>query len=203
MNPPKAPEELIRKLLAVAGLPTPQEPVALLGVRAYRRDTMGVPGRNDVGTYDDAIFLVAPGFFRAENANTDPSRIGWNAAIGKEFAMLCPGTWYFIRGAHKGRVPALRQADEDQADEAGIPNHGKFKVWRAKTMDAVINGTARVDEGNFNINIHSGGSATTSSWGCQTIPPDRFNSFMSEVWHHMIKHDQKRIAYHLIDGPIQ
>lgn len=202
MNPPKAPESLIRSLLQGAGLLTEKEPVAALGVRGYRRDTMGKPGENDVNIYDDALFLCAPGVFMAANGNTDPSRIGWNASIGKEFAMLCPGTWYFVRGAHKQRVPALRQADEDQADVCGIPNHGHFTVWRAKDMEQVRAGTARKETGYFAINIHRGGDTTTSSWGCQTIPPAEFDPFMSKVWQEMIKHGQKRIAYHLMEGPI-
>ena len=202
MNKPQASESLVKQYLTDVGLLTASEPCAALGVRGYRRDTMGKPGVNDVGMYDDAIFFIAPGVFKAVNANTDPSRIGWNASIGKEFAMLCPGVWYFIRGAHKGRTPALRQADEDQADDYKIPNHGKFKVWRAKSMDAVLDGTARVDEGNVNINIHRGGDVTTSSWGCQTIPPAEFDDFMLTVWEHTKKHDQDRIPYRLINGPI-
>jgi lysozyme len=202
MSKPQAPETLIKQYLTEAGLLTASEPCALLGVRGYYRDSKGVEGRNDVGIYDDAMFFIAPGVFLAVNANTDPSRLGWNAGVGKEFAMLMPGTWYFIRGAHKGKVPALRQADEDQADDVKIPNHGHFKVWRAKGMEAVLAGTARVDDNYHAINIHRGGENTTSSWGCQTIPPEQFEGFMLSVWEHTKKHSQERIPYRLIDGPI-
>lgn len=202
MNQPKAPEALVRSILDTFNVLSEDEPCALLGVRSYYRDTMGEQGANDVGIYDDAMFFVAPGIFLAVNANTDPSRLGWNAAIGKAFAMLLPGLWYFIRGAHKGKVPALRQADEDQADEVKIPDNGHFKVWRGKSADDIITKTARVDEGYHAINIHSGGESTTSSWGCQTIPPSQFNSFMESVWQHTKKHCMKRIPYLLVDGPI-
>ena len=202
MSKPQAPETLIKQYLTDAGLLTASEPCALLGVRGYYRDSKGAEGQNDVGIYDDAMFFIAPGVFLAVNANTDPSRLGWNASIGKEFAMLLPGTWYFIRGAHKGKVPALRQADEDQADDANIPNHGHFKVWRASGMDAVLKGTARIDDNYHAINIHRGGENTTSSWGCQTIPPALFDEFMDQVWEHTRKHSQERIPYRLIDGPI-
>jgi lysozyme len=202
MSTPKAPEKLIRDILTQESLLTVVEPCAILGVRGYYQDTMGVAGRNDVGQYDDAMFFVGPGIFLAANANTDPSRLGWNEAVGKPFAMLLPGLWYFIRGAHKGKVPALRQADEDQADDVKIPNHGHFKVWRGKSMDDILTKTAKVDEGYHAINIHRGGENTTSSWGCQTVPPDQFDNFMEQVWEHTKKHSMERIPYLLIDGPV-
>ena len=202
MSRPQAKESLVRLLLAEAGLLTASEPCALLGVRGYYRDTMGVQGQNDVGVYDDAIFFCAPGVFMAVNANTDPSKLGWNGAIGKEFAMLCAGLWYFVRGAHKGKVPALRQPDEEQARDEGFPNHGHFKVMRARDMAEVLAGTARVDEGYHAINIHRGGEDTTSSWGCQTIRPEQFDDFMQTVWEHTRKHSQERIPYLLCEGPI-
>jgi len=202
MTKPKAPESLVKQYLTEAGLLTASEPCAILGVRGYRRDSMGKPGQNDAGIYDDALFFIAPGVFRAVNGNTDPSRIGWNASIGKQFAMLVPGTWYFIRGAHKGRTPALRQATEEQAADAKIPDNGHFTVWRANNMDEVIQKRAKTDHNYFAINIHSGGDETTSSWGCQTIPQDEFQSFMLDVWEHTKKHGQERIPYRLIDGPI-
>ena len=202
MSTPKAPESLVKEYLTAAGLLTASEPCALLAVRGYYRDSMGEQGANDVGIYDDAMFFIAPGIFLAANANTDPSRLGWNATIGKSFAMLLPGLWYFIRGAHKGKVPALRQADEDQADDVKIPNHGHFKVWRGKSMFDVEKKTAPVDSGYHAINIHRGGEVTTSSWGCQTIPPSQFDDFMNQVWEHTKKHSMERIPYLLIDGPI-
>lgn len=202
MNKPQAPETLIKHYLTEAGLLTASEPCAILGVRGYRRDTMGKPGQNDAGIYDDALFFVAPGVFRAANGNTDPSRIGWNASIGKQFAMLVPGTWYFIRGSHKGRTPALRQATEEQAADVKIPDHGHFTVWRANSMDEVIQKRAKTEHNYFAINIHRGGDETTSSWGCQTIPPAEFDPFMLDVWEHTKKHGQDRIPYRLIDGPI-
>ena len=202
MSKPQATEAIVRDYLAKAGLPTADEPCALLGVRGYYRDSKGVEGRNDVGIYDDAMFFVAPNIFLAVNANTDPSRLGWNAGVGKPFAMLTPGTWYFIRGAHKGRTPALRQADEDQADDVKIPDNGHFRVWRAKGMDDVLSGNARSEDGYYAINIHRGGENTTSSWGCQTIPPADFDNFMQTVWEQTRKYSQERIPYRLINGPI-
>lgn len=200
---PKAPEALVRSILQSShGIPTGDEPVAILAVRGYYRDTMGKPGVNDVGSFDDAMFLVGPGIFKAVNANTDPSKLGWNPGVGKPFAMLVPGLWYFRRGPHKGSVPALRQCTDEEAKDLGIPNDGEFKVWRADSALDVINGTARVDEGYHAINVHRGGQATTSSWGCQTIPPAQYEDFMLSVWEASKKANQRRIPYLLIDGPI-
>lgn len=82
----------------------------MLGVRAYYRDTMGVDKANDVGIYDDAIFLVSHLPMLACNANTDPSRLGWNAGVDKPFAVLQPGLWYFRRGPHKAHPARFASA---------------------------------------------------------------------------------------------
>ncbi|MBL0317209.1 MAG: hypothetical protein IPP69_16150 [Flavobacteriales bacterium] len=45
-------------------------------------------------------------------------------------------------------------------------------------MKIIRDGETRVQEGsNFGINIHRGGRTTTSSEGCQTIPPDQWTGF--------------------------
>ena len=196
---PKASESLVRSILAKHAIPTGNEPVAMLGVRAYYRDTIGEKGKNEFGSYDDAIFLVSNGVFESAQANTDPSRLGWNPGVGKPYAMLMPGLWYFRRGPHKGRVPALRQCTDEEASELGIPNDGEFEVLRCFGENDPRNYKER---GYFAINIHRGGVGTTSSWGCQTIPPDDFDNFMTLIWEESKKHKQPRIPYLLIDGPI-
>ena len=200
MKIPQLSEKRVRELLSDE---LQKWRVAILAVRGYYLNTMGKPGQNDVGQFDDAWFLVGPdGLFMAVQANCDPSKVGWNAAIGKPFAMLCPGTWQFIRGPHKGKTPALRQATDDEADFYGIPNNGHFKVWRAKSMDEVLKGKAKVEEGYYAINVHSGNQTTTSSWGCQTAPADRYPKFMNAVWSASKKARQDVIPYKLIDGPV-
>lgn len=196
---PQLPEAKVREILKDE---LEKWPCAILAVRGYYRDSMGVPGVNDVGINDDAFFLCGPNTFLPVAANTDPSKIGWNEALGKPFAMLQPGTHLFIRGPHKGRVPALRQPTEDQAEGYGIPNFGHFKVWRARSMDDIRNGTAMSDEGYFAINIHSGGVNTTSSWGCPTIPPKYFYQWMDTVWEVTKRMDQDVIPVKLVVGPL-
>jgi lysozyme len=196
---PKVSEKVVRQLLADIALPTKDEPIALLGVRGYRRDSMGVPGQNDVGIYDDAIFLVGPNLFLSANANTDPSKLGWNSGVGKPFAMLQNGLWYFRRGPHKGKTPALRQATDEEAASLKIPHEGEFLVERCFGKNDSRN---YKEWGYFAINIHAGGEKSTSSWGCQTIPPDEFLHFMDAVWKTSINAKQNRIPYFLINGPI-
>lgn len=191
-----ASETVVRGILDAAGVP---EQARIMAVRGYRRDTMGVPGVNDVGIYDDAMFLCAPGVFAAVNANTDPSRLGWNPGVGKPYAMLLPGLWYFRRGPHKGQRPALRQCTDEEAAENGIPNDGEFRVMRCWGADDPRN---YIEEGYFAINVHRGGETSTSSWGCQTIPPDDFDEFMLKIWETSLKAGQQRIPYLLVDGPI-
>ncbi len=152
-------------------------PVALLGVRGYFRDTMGVKGKNDVGIYDDAIFVLCPNGVISFNANTDPSRLGMNAKIGKPMAMLAPGTWTYMPGMHKGQYLALVQARP-------------VTVLRGDTEDT----------GWFGINIHKGGYNTTSSEGCQTIYPDQWDSFISLVQAQMARVERKTISYLLMEA---
>ena len=47
------------------------EPVYILAIRGYYKN-IGKPAENDLGIYDDAMFLIGPDLFLAVNANTDP-----------------------------------------------------------------------------------------------------------------------------------
>lgn len=177
--------------------------VMILAIRGYYQDTKGVPGQNDAGIYDDAFFLVSKKDFAAVRGNTDPSRVGWNAAIDKPFAMLVPGIWWFVRGEHKGYRPALRQPDEEQAKTFGAPDKGHFRVFRAKKMEDVFNNTARTEAGYFAINLHKGGDSetSTSSWGCLTLPPNQYLPWMAKVWEVSRASKQDLIPVCLINNP--
>jgi len=133
--------------------------------RAYYRDSMGKPGVNDVGIYDDAIFIVTPGDFTAWNANTDPSRYGWNGGAKKYMARLATGVWSFRRLKHKMNSPSGYMAFGQGSKQV--------TVERVRQDGSI----AGVEVGQFGINLHRGGNSGTSSEGCQTIPPSQWPDF--------------------------
>lgn len=137
--------------------------LTVVGIRGYYRDTMGAAGRNDRGIYDDALFVVSDNAFVAFNGNTDPSRVrkGAGRGAGKGMAVLKPGLYRAHRfDLHKGQYLALCQ--------------------RAAQVTVIRDGEPPYpDTGMFGINIHRGGNTTTSSEGCQTIPPDQWPAFIA------------------------
>ena len=153
--------------------------VAILGLRGFYLDSMGAPGRNDRGIYDDAIFVVSEHAFASFNANTDPS------VSRKGVAVLKPGRWDYKVGTHglskpkSSRYTALVQA-------------AKVTVVRDQTGD---------DTGWFGINIHKGGRTTTSSLGCQTIYPDQWPAFIELVRSELRRAEQKVVPYLLMEQP--
>lgn len=151
--------------IARFGIDRRAHPLLVIGVRGYYADTMGAPGRNDRGLYDDAIFIDAPEATIAFNANTDPSRVrkGKGTGAGKGMASLKPGLWKVYRfDLHKGQYQALCQ--------------------RAGPVTVMRDGDPPyADTGMFGINIHRGGNTTTSSEGCQTIPPGQWPSFIATM----------------------
>lgn len=127
----------------------------ITGIRGYYKNTMGKPGENDRKIYDDAIFLIGKDDFYAFNANTDPS------AFRQGIANLKAGIWPVYKfDLHKGKYLALCQ----RAGKVSVVRDGKGE-----------------DTGMFGINIHKGGLLTTSSLGCQTIPPNQYGSFIEKA----------------------
>ena len=177
---PKLSAEEARKVLRDHGVASG---VAILGVRGYYRDTMGEPGKNDRGIYDDAIFVVSENAFAGFNANTDPS------VRRQGIACLAPGKHLYRKGNHGiskpgGGYPALRPATRGEQ----LP----------VTRDGVINPRPGVA-----INIHRGSHRTTSSEGCQTIHPTQWEAFISLVYSELSRAKQKTVPYVLVEGPLR
>jgi lysozyme len=178
MLPPSRPQQAKSKTQALLTKARVDDAVALVGIRGYYRDSMGVPGENDRGIYDDAIFLVSPNAYATFNANTDPS------VKRQGIAVLKPGVHRYRKGKHGlskpgGGYPALRPANPAE----------ELPVTRDGTGDSM----------GIAINIHKGGFRTTSSEGCQTIYPSQWESFISLVYSEMDRAGQKTIPYLLVE----
>lgn len=178
---------LARALLAERGIDAPAIieacPVMILANRGYYRDTMGRPSVNDVGTFDDAAWIVDPTHVYPHNWNCDPSRTGWNPGVSKFFAELQAGVWPLRQGPHRGRPNHLRQMTDEEAIAAGLGRFfhderrwGEFRVRRVHA-----DGTGEVESGYQAINVHEGSEHGTSSWGCQTVPPAQWPEFWAQL----------------------
>ena len=156
--------------------------VTLLGVRGYYLNSLGSLGRNDRGIYDDAFFILSPHTFTSFNGNTDPSgsRKGSGTGNKKGMAVLDPGVWRYKPGLHRGKYKAFRQANEVTVTRDGDPPY-KSTGW-------------------FGINIHRGGITTTSSAGCQTLPPNQWELFRDVLNHELAHHGQSSFNYLLVEG---
>lgn len=163
--PPDRPQLPVTQIDAIIGQHRgklmPGDKAVLVIWRGYYRDTMGAPGKNDAGIYDDAFFWRAPNAFSAWNGNSDPSHYGWNPNAGKFMARLAVGVWRFVKWKHKGQYWAFGQGSN------------KVTVERIREGGEV----ARTETGTFGINIHRGSVNHTSSEGCQTLPPSQWDAF--------------------------
>jgi hypothetical protein len=183
--PPARPEmvrsfaELLLRRAGVTKLP------ALLGRRGYYRDTMGAPGINDIGIYDDAIVLVTPTAYATFNANVDPAK------VRDGMAHLEAGVYSYRIGIHGLSRPKKQQYK-------ALVQAGDVVVKRDDLDDPDHDGP-EIDRGRFGINIHRGGYGTTGSEGCQTIHPDQWPAFIALVESEMKRHAVDTIPYVLTE----
>jgi lysozyme len=148
--------------------------VVLVGMRGYYLNSMGKPGVNDRGIYDDAIALLSPTAYATFNANTDPS------IYSPGIATLLPGVHRYRKGRHgisRGAgYPALRPATK--GEKLPVTRDG-----RAGTTTGIA------------LNIHKGGRDSTGSRGCQTIHPSQWAAFINLVYAEMSRHGQTTVPY--------
>jgi lysozyme len=124
------------------------DPVKVIAIRGYFKDSMGKKGTNDRGIYDDAIILMGPNYFKTFNGNTD------NRLEAKGKAMLLPG-WHLFKPGWHGYGKAS--------------GHAAFRTANDREVLPVLrDGQVGIKEG-VTINFHSGGFTNTNSDGCQTV----------------------------------
>lgn len=163
--------------------------VYVVALRGYYMDSMGEPGKNDIGIYDDAMCVVWPGGFITFNGNTDPSRYRPATERQPGIATLIPGLHFFKQGKHgitthaDGGYDAFRPATPDES----LPVWRAGQDWGVKVFKGIA------------INLHKGGYNTTSSEGCQTIYPDQWLEFQVMVYHLMDKYKQSVLPYLLVN----
>lgn len=185
MPKPKITSDKIGALLKKEGIDLSKEKCVLVGVRGYFLNSMGSKGKNDIGIFDDGfIWVGAQGEFATFNGNTDPSR------YYKNVATLKPGKWRYKKGYHGYNKPsghmAFRQAEP-------------VVVLRYQS-----NGTFKEFPLGDTINIHRGGNSTTSSAGCQTLPPSQWEGFREYGYMLLKRYEKKDFLYLLVsnDGEI-
>lgn len=166
-----------KALAYLQGAPVKLSEVLVLAVRGYYLDTQGAPGRNDRGRYDDALVVLSPAACVAFNGNTDPS------ASRIRMAVLKPGVYRYKLGIHGLNRPAAQ----------------RYPAFVQAAAVTVIRDEVGPDTGWFGINIHRGGIGTTSSLGCQTVPPAQWSAFFELVKSELKRIGQKDFAYALIE----
>lgn len=169
------------ELLTSYGVKEKNYPCALVGFRGYY-ESMGVPDQNDRRIYDDAFAFISPATFATFNGNTDPNgyRYGYGTGAKKGMASLKTGLWYYRTGIHKTYAAFI------QADKVTVIRDGQNGDYE--------------DTGWFGINIHRGGSSSTSSLGCQTIPVNQWPTFKSLIYSELTRFNQKIFPYLLINA---
>lgn len=164
--------EAVRAQLAAAGV---TESCALVGVRARH---------NQIGVYDDHLYVVARETFQAFRANTDPSR------QAPRMATLMPGVWQYRLGIHGLSRPKAQQYEA--LVQAAPVTVRRFPVSPGSPYI--------LDTGWFGINIHRGGDVATSSLGCQTIYRPEWPVFLALVKGCLLANEQRVIPYLLCDA---
>lgn len=194
---PNLNEAEVNAILARHGVDRAKDPIGVLGIRGYYRDSMGAAGRNDRGIYDDALILWTPQGAMTFNGNTDPSRVrkGRGTGAAKGMAMLKAGLYRVHKlDLHRGKYLALCQrAGPVTVIRDGIEqDYEETSAW-------------------LGINIHNGGWGTTSSLGCQTVHPSQWALFIATVKAAVTAAAAARgiargayvVPYLLIEGPVK
>jgi lysozyme len=178
--PKSRPQQKRDQTLAQLKAANVSDPVCLVGIRGYYRDSMGAKGKQDRGIYDDAVILISPNVHAAFNASVDPDRRGKNPKVGKGYASLKPGVWRYKLGLH------------------GVRRGNPYKALVQAGPVTVLRDGGDEETGYFGINVHRGGPVTRGpgSEGCTVLPPGtQWNAFISLVESEMKRNNAKTVSY--------
>lgn len=185
IKPPRSKPQMkqleVEKIISANHVNRKLSPCVLVGIRGYYLDSLGRPGVNDRGMFDDAFFWSTPTAFASFNGNTDPSRArpGYGTGSHKGMAVLKSGVWQYRKGLHKG-YEAFRQFANVIVIRDGVSSNYE-------------------DRGMFGINIHKAGYSGTSSLGCQTVPIEQWDSFKGLGYGELDRYGQQMFYYILIE----
>lgn len=183
---------------------TPKYNVILVGLRGYYKKSFGNPDTNDIGVYDDALCIISDKVFATYNFNTDPSRQYPGIATLKSGEM-----YLYSKGIHgmhhlnlkdKHDANLYQQLLETKKDVPELPlTYWAFRQYGNVTV--IRNGIPVTDspQRRFYIDIHRGGVNTTSSEGCQTVPPSQWIEARLTGFTEMSRNNQTVIPYYLLD----
>lgn len=172
MNAPKISRAEVEQILQRHGVNLSEKEVCIVGIRGYRKRTMGNPLKNDRGIYDDCLCVFGwDGSFKTFNANTDPSVYRWGIAT------LRAGIYEVVKHKHRGRYDALQIVRDRLARD----------------------GQTGEDVGRHGINFHYGGESATWSEGCQTLPKSSYWNFLRLVYSLMDKFKLQKAVYLLVE----
>jgi hypothetical protein len=161
------------------------------------------------GKYDDTICLITPEAYVEFVANTLPS--SWVPGIAK----LMPGDYIYEQGLHGvhhfNDLPPQIAAEVKQwlyanigQDHAPISSYIlPYWAFRQAGPVTILRDGSNTPETETNpadypfIDLHRGGSYTTSSAGCQTFRPDHWPDARKLGYEAMNKYNQSRITYSL------
>lgn len=181
-------------------------PIKVVAIRGYYLNTMGKYGENDRGIYDDAKFIITADHFSSYNANTDPSRSRTGMAILKAPQVITYKPGYHGYNSKFGHQ-AFRQRSDVTVFRDGTDNypvgkkHPSYGLCVSKGLWSDRSGS------RFWINDHRGGKKTTSSAGCQTVPPDQWDAYHSTLELLLARHQHKLprakrwYSYLLVEDP--
>lgn len=167
MNKPKLTRDELFPMIADYIQELSTHKVFIVFIRGYRKNTMGVPGVNDRGIYDDAAFIITEDSFYPFNCNVDPQyfRPGTGFGDKKGIASVKAGIVFkcWKLDYHKNKYLALCQ--------------------RLGVVTVIRDGNPPYEQTSAytGINNHKGRLTVVDSLGCCTVPENEYQEYIDII----------------------